>query len=517
VYLPSLSEIEKGFSRLESSGRNTEHHDLLTVKQFLTYPIIQLEWHPLSPNHLFILNSKRLDLYNFGKESKQWELWIDSQNSISFCFGGGEGWSLFSVLLVKRSGELYCACPIIPFGTALSPAQFEKICSYKSANSLSEKNLKWIISDFSFDEYSGSYLYLPKSIPPNLKVQKLSCSTSKITLPSMSQAIRLFSTPYTHHFLHCMVIYDTGYIDVFVAESGVEPSWGLIRSTSSIHDEYSVRMLNVHRYEISEWRLVPKNYAYVDIIMHLSEIDGFLLRYGPHVYAVQLLEILNALLGLDDIPEGREPDDSMQTLFGMSWNSSLVTFSDACQNDIDISGGVQFIEIGLDRKILAVSPDFKFLCIATSSVNGLRSEKFDPEIEKLKLSVDLSAIENLAPSSSSVTITKIKKLKTELANLMSSIKNSSAENDPIIARRLRDIILDTEKLLDEPEMVHLHDAFFELENLSRCSLRMESDLVRSIQYSEQDQEIAKQLEDISLDLPHSSKSLAIVGHFAHSD
>jgi hypothetical protein len=505
-----LSEIESAFEDLKKEKRITLHQDILCTKQFLVLPILQLDWHPLSPNHLFILNLERLNLYNFGKESKTWELWIDSANSVSFCFGGGDGWSIFSIILIKRNGELHGICPIIPFSAAISAIQLESMRSYKTADALTQKNLDIILGDFQYDEYSGSYLYLPKSILPNLKLQKIVSSTSKIVLPSNAQAIKLFSTPDTHPFLHCMAIYDSGHVDVLIAETGIEPAWGIVRS--GIQDKNAMRMLNVYRYEISDWMQVPQNMAYVETYTHPSEIDGFLIRYGPHVYAVQLLEILNVLLSLDDIPEGEEPNESIEQLFSMTWSSSIVSFKRLSENELDISCGLQFIETGVERKLLVLNPDFRFFTKPTSDVKGLYSEAFDPEMDKSKIRVDVSSIEGLQPVGASSS--KIENLKKELHKLMPSLENSALDRDPKIAKKFRDLVLEINNLAEEPEFTNLQDAFVELKNLSKRAMRMESTLIDSIRYSEQDKRIAKTLEDIQRSVPVISKSIEIVCSFA---
>lgn len=101
--------------------------------------VLQVEWHPLSENHLVILTSDaRLRVYNVDRDCKRCEQEFDLSLSeqdydgrgrggrnphfTSFTFGPKRGWEAFTIYLLRDSGAVHCLCPVLPEGCVVPPS-----------------------------------------------------------------------------------------------------------------------------------------------------------------------------------------------------------------------------------------------------------------------------------------------------------------------------------------------------------------------------------------------------------
>ncbi|KYQ91837.1 hypothetical protein DLAC_07638 [Tieghemostelium lacteum] len=110
----------------------------------VSYVIQQIEWHPLSENHLVLLYSNNhLKIYNVSKEQYERDLDLDNidvcqstdkstknnRRFISFSFGNCSQWNRFTMYLVTDKGVLYYICPLVPNNSVVDYQFYQQLKS----------------------------------------------------------------------------------------------------------------------------------------------------------------------------------------------------------------------------------------------------------------------------------------------------------------------------------------------------------------------------------------------------
>eukprot|EP00871_Galdieria_phlegrea_P004362 jgi/Galph1/4927/GphlegSOOS_G3519.1 len=105
-------------------GRNETGNGILDLRSDLT--IACVGWHPTSSSHLCVLTSdSSLWLWNILDDIEEEEQRVILQlpnhtSAVSFSFGTGGGWQVFTVYIAGSDGALYALCPFYPFGGFIS-------------------------------------------------------------------------------------------------------------------------------------------------------------------------------------------------------------------------------------------------------------------------------------------------------------------------------------------------------------------------------------------------------------
>lgn len=510
---------------------DSEHVEIecKSVKQPLIFPILQLEWHPLSSNHLCILNVKRLDFYNFGRESKFWENWIDSNNCVSFCFGGHDAWNAFTIMMMDRSGKISLFCPIIPNGTEILKEHFDQISNQIPQTQLSRQNTEIILKNFKLDANTSNYYYLPSENPSHLRPQLVGTSHSKVALPAQVLALQLQSFPQGFPFLHCIRLYSSGHIDALVGLSPSEPCWGVSRPGQTETESFQFAVLN--RSLLAPWSDPITGSGYIEIIKNDNDPRGILIRNGKDAYAAQmcgfgsLLQLINCGPSLSSLQlhESKEKDDVSKfakeafiATLENPWMNNLLSFESDSKGNVEVpvdsSKGVGISDFGLGSVVLGLSSQFSLSFAETKNIEGFCGQKIViPESSQTSIAVSeiLELREAPLPKMYSTLAKKVSDLKLRI---QSATDEMSLDE---LSISLAQVIDEVSSISSLEEIASLKNSQVEIETMTGRVRRMDEFLSQSIQLTPQEVEIAMFLQSVQENLPVFHDSLKHVFEFSN--
>eukprot|EP00475_Leptophrys_vorax_P032508 TRINITY_DN5021_c0_g1_i1.p1 TRINITY_DN5021_c0_g1~~TRINITY_DN5021_c0_g1_i1.p1 ORF type:complete len:610 (-),score=148.17 TRINITY_DN5021_c0_g1_i1:34-1863(-) len=476
--------------------------ELSASKIPLIFPIIQLEWHPLSPKHLCILNSKRLDVYNLALKSKHWEAWYEAPGFVSFCFGSvnAPSWTRFSIIFIDRFGKISLLCPIIPYGVVLSKQQFQelrKLSKFIQASKIDNSHVESILNAFVENKESQQMVYVPKENVRNVAMQSVVANVSKTPLPSGTLALQVASLPHEFPFLHVIRLYNSGHLDVLVGFHPVEPRW----QASQLNLDVSV--INLRRNLIANW----KADSFSQIVLHSNE-HGVLIRAGCNLYSAELLgfdflkKIVDsgATLGTalnDDSKDS--PAEKLRAIMNGVWHSDLV--SD------DALNGVAFSVLGFERTVVQVNSRFEFFYVYAKELKGLRGEQeiIVPGAVRVSTENEFSEVkESPVPDNFQTLATRLRTLRGDAEKI-----TNQTEFDTLNGQ-FGELVDELYAIGSSEEMQTLQQAQREIMSLGSRVERLEGLVKQSSKYSHDDVALSSFLKDLQNSVPEYQQSLIIV-------
>jgi hypothetical protein len=350
VYLPSRTQLLAG-----------DHLPIRcnTVRQPVVSVIRDLKWHPRSPDHLCVLNDSRLDMFNFGRKTKCWENTFLCSQYASFCFGGYDGWSAFTVLLLKPdSAQIHYLCPVIPDGAKVTNIHFNQLTHWQPTSSLDKEKRKTMLGNFQQNPETSTYVYTLKRNPTDVRVQVLDVAHARVS-SSMGQGVHMISFPNSFPFPHFIRIYQHGKLEVGAGIIEVHPKWGLERpdgKNASRGDETN-RLISLQRTQIGHWK--KDSGKFCEIVSYDLELEGVLIRNSEQTFVCEVL----GLLQFHDVARFRvdpvEDEDFLSEKEAAESALNEVLLSEPKQSVIGVDGGalsfvggIQLVDMELSRLII---------------------------------------------------------------------------------------------------------------------------------------------------------------------
>ena len=117
--------------------------------------IIEAKWHAYADDHVVALDrSGQLRIWDVAEESRPRSAKCDAE-SVAFCFGSGNGWARFGILVLTQAGDLKSVCPWGPRRCAV-PIKAARAMRHKLGRLEEEDAIKaeaWLSNVFEDDAF----------------------------------------------------------------------------------------------------------------------------------------------------------------------------------------------------------------------------------------------------------------------------------------------------------------------------------------------------------------------------
>ena len=91
--------------------------------------MISAAWHPLSPDHIYIITATALELWHVEQpEGPEASVALPSP-AAAHSFGSQDLWQLFTVFVLLQDGSVHTVCPLLPAGALVPRGQVLKLVS----------------------------------------------------------------------------------------------------------------------------------------------------------------------------------------------------------------------------------------------------------------------------------------------------------------------------------------------------------------------------------------------------